>query len=387
MNISRALHLLAVLTVAADAGRVFAAANAATRPAARVVATYDPVANTRKSIESMPDGGKYRLSDLVRIRSASGMLVVEPQPAARKQGNHRITIEGSDAKWTLMYFGQAGGVDQVFINRYDFEEAARGGIWQISLRTFGGGCYFTAQAGSGADTANVNLHLANNQIRLTVSRRQAGRINQPLNVVASSFAELYARHPDECRRYVRPMLKRFAGEDPLAIKAADAYRLFPELQPDPRVMGQVMELLSALDSPVAAERNRASQALARLGAPGVLAVLRMDRAFLTPEQHARLDEFIAAHDDRRFADADEARKDPWVLVDCLEFDDPAVRTAARAVLAALLGGDVKFDPLAPPEARSAAADRLRDRLAKLPASTRPAATRPADQPLRIAPHS
>lgn len=336
----------------------------------------------------MPDGGKFKLSDLVRIRSINGMLVVEPQPAARKQGNHRITIEGSDARWTLMYYGQAGGVDQVHINRYDFDEAARGGIWQISMRTFGGGCYFTAQAGSGMETAHVNLHLANNQIRLTISGRQAGRVNQPLNVMASSFSELYARHPDECRRYVRPMLKRFAGEDPLALKAADAYRLFPGLQPEPRVTAQVMELLSALDSPVAAERNRASQALSRLGAPGVLAVLRMDMSILTPEQHARLDEFIAAHDDRRFTDADEARKDPWLLVDCLEFDDPAVRTAAKAALVQLLGGDVKFDPLAPPEARSAAADRLRDRLAKLPAATRPATTRPAaDQPIRIAPHS
>jgi len=368
------------------AGRLVAGENPATKPVVRAPVAYDHVASMRKSLEAMPDGGKYKLSDLVRIRCSGGMLFVEPQPAARRQGTYRVRIEGSDAHWSVMYHGVAGGMDNVFITRYEFDEAARGGMWNISLRTFGGGFYFTAQVGSGNNMTHVNLHFANNQVRLTITGRQPGGVNQPLNVAASSFAELYSRHPDEFRRYVRPMIRKFAGEDPLAIKAGDAYRLFPEIQPDPRVTAQVTELLSALDSPVSAERNRASQALARLGAPGVLAVLRMDRSMLSPEQRARLEEFVAAHDDRRCADVEESRRDPWLLADCLEFEDPAVRIAAKAALCRMLGEDVKYDPLASPEARAAAADRLRDRLAKLPA-TRPAATQPAGQPVRIAPHS
>ena len=79
------------------------------------------------------------------------------------------------------------------------------------------------------------------------------------------------------------------------------------------------------------------------------------------EQAARLERFLAAHDQPRYADAKSA-----------------VRSAAKDALAALLRRPIEFDVNAPPEARAAAADRLfgqvREPLPATRPTTRPAAT-------------
>jgi hypothetical protein len=194
-----------------------------------------------------------------------------------------------------------------------------------------------------------------------------------LTLTASNLLELRGKHPDEFRRFVAPALRRMLGKDPLAVRAADAYRAFAEVPADALALRQLHAILEKFESADASVREKASAHLAGLGAAGVLAALRIDREALTAEQRSRLDEFVVSHDDRRFA-GEQTLSDVAFLIDCLEFEDVRVRRAARDRLAAVLGRAVEVDPEAPPDARAAATDRLRDELGKL------AATRPATQP-------
>ena len=122
------------------------------------------------------------------------------------------------------------------------------------------------------------------------------------------------------------------------------------------------------------DRQRASRSMEALGKPGVLAALRIDRGGLSPEQTARIDEFLARHDEARYADAKAAVRDMDFLLDCLEFEDLAVRQAARSALAVLLRRPIDFDVNAATADRAAAVDRLWRGLAQMPTTmptTRP----------------
>jgi hypothetical protein len=125
--------------------------------------------------------------------------------------------------------------------------------------------------------------------------------------------------------------------------AGDVYGVFTEVQADQQVTQKIEALLPELDSPSSPIRDAASQRLMALGPAGVLAALRLDSSALTDEQRGRLGELVARHRRRDLADPAAARKDPNFLADCLEYDDPAVRRAAKATLERAVGQPVPVD--------------------------------------------
>ena len=67
----------------------------------------------------------------------------------------------------------------------------------------------------------------------------------------------------------------------------------------------------------------------------MLACLRLDLATLSAEQQNRLGSLYACEGWMHVPDIDAARSDPTYLAACLEDEDPAVRSAASNLLAAL----------------------------------------------------
>jgi hypothetical protein len=188
----------------------------------------------------------------------------------------------------------------------------------------------------------------------------------PVELSANSLEELRSRRPAEYRRYVLPMLLKFLPEgtrDPLRPGPADVYAVLHEIRADDRAARRVRELLPLLGDESPSRRDQALSDLRRLGPAAVLAVLRLEPAeldALTAEQKGRLASFLAPH--RRPGDAPPDGKDPDFLCDCLNDDDPAVRSAAKARVEKLLGVPLKFDRALQAEARAAAADAVREEL-------------------------
>jgi hypothetical protein len=169
------------------------------------------------------------------------------------------------------------------------------------------------------------------------------------------------------RRYVSPLLDAIAGRRVLKPGEADVYRTFDSIQPNSDTTARVRSVINELAAPDSARREAASGRLEQMGAPAVLAVLRMDRNDLSPEQKSRTDRFLAAH--TIGIDAEKARRDPIFLADCLCDDDRNVRAAAKEALSKLTGKTVEFDIDQDAAARIAATTQLVEKL--LQATTQP----------------
>jgi HEAT repeat protein len=144
-----------------------------------------------------------------------------------------------------------------------------------------------------------------------------------------------------------------------------------------KVVQRLETLLPDLDSPAFPVRDSASSRLEALGPAGVLAALRADVSNLTDEQRGRLAAFIRQNRNRTFEDPAAARKDVNFLIDALEYDDPAVRAAAREQLGQIFGHTVKFDVALTGDALTTAIDDLRKEAAALSAASAQPTTKPA----------
>jgi len=97
-------------------------------------------------------------------------------------------------------------------------------------------------------------------------------------------------------------------------------------------------LIARLDAEDSKVRDAAAASLKALGRAAVHACLRLDEAVLSPEQRNRLIAFYASEGWVHVPDIEAARRDSAFLSGCLEDQDPAVRTAATNLLAALRVG-------------------------------------------------
>jgi hypothetical protein len=195
---------------------------------------------------------------------------------------------------------------------------------------------------------------------LKVENSDGKRTDTVLEVGASNLFRLRDESPMATRQYVVPLLRAIAGENPLRPEAADVYRVFSEIAADENVAKQVGAILPEMDSPAVEDRNAASASLEKLGDAGVLAVLRMDRSNLSPEQRGRVDRFVANHTTLDVT-PEKAKADPFFLLDCLEDGDHAVRVAAKSALEKVSGKSIEF-PVDLPEWQRAIAIRKLEKI-------------------------
>ena len=195
-------------------------------------------------------------------------------------------------------------------------------------------------------------------VRLKVERSRRPGFGRPLHeFTAPDLLQLWNDHQRECRMYLAPLLKAIAPrENLLRPRAGDVYRAFAEIPADAQMTKRVAAILPELeaDSPVA--RDAASAKIEALGAPGVLALLRMDRSEWTPEQTARLATIVQRQS--TLSDPSAWRRDIYFLTDCLDDADPAVRQAALGAVRTIAGREVDFDVEAGSQARLAAAQEI-----------------------------
>jgi hypothetical protein len=205
-----------------------------------------------------------------------------------------------------------------------------------------------------------------------VTNLQTGVNDVDLSVGARSFAELRRKHPREVDRYLRPILRDFAQE--LTIFGTDQRAqwqvLAADAQPEPDVGRRVAAVMAKFDSDDFTERENAAKELESLGQAGAIAVARMDRSTLSPEQSSAVDTFLAPYQPLAEEEVKRLRASPDYLLDCLYSDDPTVRKLAIERLRAVMGKAPELDESGSPEARAAVIERFRT---GLPSATAPAA--------------
>ena len=386
-SIARIALGLAVLAM--PGARIACAADAVARVA---LTRVDPVVASAKALVGrLPSIGTFKHADLLRFSAAGGSLSVEIMPAARRDGQFRCKIEGSDADWIFAYreITLAGRpmTPSLVVQRYDFTQIDTGGIWSTTLNIRADAVIsMDGRAGSGTDYGRVTVTTVGGALRLQVFGRKLAPDGKTIIVQGNTYRDLRIKASKPFRLHLLPLVRGLCGEDVFAAAAGDVYRAWPEIPADERVIQRVRQVLPAMDSPLPTERAAASQRLTELGAQGVLAALHIDRAPLSPEQTGRLDAHIARHEHRGFATAQEARSDAWFLIDCLEFDDPVVRKLAAEDLSRLWGRPIAFDVDAPATKRTELADALREMASArqfTPATT--PATRPGAQHVPFVP--
>jgi hypothetical protein len=270
------------------------------------------------------------------------------------------------------------------LTRYDWDQKGDGQFWSVQL--------------SGQNDALVQIVAMGNGIRLVynqtpqgsvflwVNSTAGGQFRQIFHGRAASLLALKQAHPDEVRQYLQPLLRRLTGKDLLRPGPVEVYSVFTDVPADAKAAQAVKDLLPQLEADSVDKREAASADLLKLGRAGVLAVLRLDWASLSQEQKARCQAFVKSF---RQGDAEVAvealRQDPEFLLEAMQDDDLAVRTAAKSQFEKLLGHAVNYDVSATPEARSTAMDTMRKDLEKEIAAKSP--PKPAEPDNAVGPNN
>ncbi len=113
----------------------------------------------------------------------------------------------------------------------------------------------------------------------------------------TGIADVEARFPKAWTQFGVPVFRRLGAEHLLhRHPAIDVYRMFPQVQPDPRTTQRVDEWVAGLGSAEFSERQASQQALAGMGRPAVLALMRVDPSTLSPEQSERRRKLLSDDD-------------------------------------------------------------------------------------------
>lgn len=298
-------------------------------------------------------GATYRMPQIIRFSMDRGWLnaVADPPKGLVTGEEMAVRIDGSRAFWTVRAFAAAGPQEEpiVELTYRDRGEPTDDGHCAASLQSRGGHLAisgFLRVGGNGSDGELVYvLHRAwrdAEMVQLEVYQQENGELSRTLLTARGpSIVQMWTTHPYEMERYVAPVLKKLTRRHLLGPGAAEVYAAFPSIKADQQSFRRLAAILPELDDPDAAKRDAASERLMTLGRPGVLCAMRIDPKLLTPEQSARLEDFIDAH--RRRPGVKTAKPDGPFLLDCLEDEDPAVRVAAQRELERLTNQSFVLD--------------------------------------------
>jgi hypothetical protein len=187
------------------------------------------------------------------------------------------------------------------------------------------------------DGVQLNVYSGDNTGRNTVS----------LNLSAPDFVTLRRQHPREVNEHLRPLLRELRLEGVFAVEPTTAWQVFAdEWKGNNDVAGQITGLLGDLEGDEYPQREKARQALRKLGPDAALVIYRMNRTGLTPEQNCQLDTVLAVHSTLSRADAARMLVDVDFLLDCLYSDDAEIRAVALKHLRQVTGREIALDAAA-----------------------------------------
>jgi len=325
--------------------------------------------STKAAVANYRLHGTLSLNQLLHIRTHEGLLAPELLADLPVNESVRVEIEASDAVWVVR--NRNIGTGYLTVTRYDFD-APPDALWSVSLTMRNNYIAIYGQTGDGASGTRARLTQTNKSLRLSITQADEGIQKNLIAATADSVQQLQAEQPDALRRYIAPALRLISGHYLLRPGPTDVYRLFPGIPPAPKAVRELEGLLIRLDAADYTEREEASRALTTVGKPVILAAVRRSKADLSEEARNRLDAFLAGQTSLSIEDVPASREDPYLLLDCFEDEDPAVRAAAHSRLAVVLGATIDFNPSADAAARSKAVEQVRSQVegfvrAKMPA--------------------
>ncbi len=329
------------------------------------------------------------MSQVIRLRCENGAWSMSSDlPAAIKAGSTRVTIDGLAGMtsigitrtWRLV---SARGLDSLNLVNENFSDARalqitssitwQSGNFSISRQTRTDDGWESISLGND-DTDGDGVQLPPGGVALQVqSFDKADHPKIALSLAAPDVATLARRYPREVARYLRPFLREMRLESMFAPDPRIAWQVFAaRLRTDPAILQKINDVLPALDDNDSYKRAEAVAEIRKLGIPGGIAIVNMDRSRLSVQQSVLLDASLAPFRPSRAESPAECRADPGWLLDCLYCEDAMIRQAAFDCLRELLKHEIVVDIEAGPARRIAAVDSLRAKLFP--------ATRPTTQP-------
>jgi hypothetical protein len=306
-------------------------------------------------------------SDLLRMHVRDGRLEVDVLPSpdvasiVRSDRRVMVEIEGSPAIWALSTAGRVWVDTQRKIPSNHFTAWASfdrgmpiGQLCPALIRITPTEKTFIGAGKINGQEVQVTCTIRGTEQGVDLLIENLGAQHQApvLNIHATDLLNLREQKPSAVRTYLAPLLASIAGENPLRPQAGDVYRVFTDIPADAETTRKLESLLSQMESSAVEDREAASKALDALGAPGILAAIRLDRTGLSPEQNDRLDRAVESHTLLRASP--DRKSDPYFLLDCLEDNDRAVRAAAKSALEKLTGKSMNYSPDLPGPQRAAA---------------------------------
>jgi len=319
------------------------AARPAARPAQSVAQNL--LDSIRTSIRTAKDGGKRKPGELFELVLVNENLALEVRGDLTPQT--RYAIEGMPGVWVVnVVSGSGRPPTHVGLAYYDVDARSPAPV-MVALNASPGAkrrnFALVAQFIEGDSVAHLALSSSEGEATMRLQTQTVNRFEVRMSRTAPNLTELRRAHPEEVRNYLMPALMAVRAEDLLRPGPVEVYRTFTEIEPSPRIVEQLTELVERMDSPASEERDAAERAIQKLGRPGILAALRLDLDNLPAEPRSRLSLFLRQNTRWAIDDYAQARQDLDFLIDCLGDEDRAVRLAAKGQIEQLLGRTVRFD--------------------------------------------
>jgi len=180
-------------------------------------------------------------------------------------------------------------------------------------------------------------------LSMRITQQSAQGPPRGLEAKAVDFRMLMIEHGDAVRAYVAPLLDELAGKRLLAPRAADVYRVFRDVPASVEGVAKLAELLKDLADRDPGVRRKAESKLIAGGDDVMLAAIRAPLEKLSAPQQSAIQRSVEAQQTLLDSQLDRAREDIMFLIDCLDFDDRAVREKAKAGIERYTDEKIDFD--------------------------------------------
>jgi hypothetical protein len=319
----------------------------------------------RESVKLKPQIDKHRIEDVFQAHLKGGELAIDSRlTAEREYTEHGAVLEGLPEPAVIICweFSQDLGQVQFELSYEDYSQPGTCRRVHVQSRP-PNQVEFEENTQTPAGFRNLTFSQANNVVMLNVVGNDGAGGFMNSHVMEQDFLTLRRNHPAEVDRWLRPLLREMHQEAAFAPEPGAAWQILADDWPvDGKFGGQVQAKVRALDDENFHVRRKAADDLHKLGRDAALAIWKMDRRGLTPEQNLRLDEVVARFKPLTDAEAARLGADPHFLLDCLYSDDVTVRKLALKRLKKVSGQNVDFDPEAPDDTRIPAVTALREKL-------------------------
>lgn len=213
------------------------------------------------------------------------------------------------------------------------------------------------------DNRDVTCELMQDRVKNFLSLRITDTVpgEQPRGLQANAvdLRMLLLEHGGAMQAYVVPLLNELSGTQMLRPRAADVYRIFPDIPATAEGNAGLKPILDALTDRDPKVRQAAEGQLDASSDDVILAAMRAQN--LNPTAHAAIQSFLRRRAILLESQIDRMRDEVPYQIELLDFDDRAVRERAKARIERLTDEKIKFDLDLEGTQRSAAVDELRAR--------------------------